>query len=444
MSRWAVIFLSVLAASGCATGAEKPNVIFIMADDLGYGDLGCFGQKLIQTPNIDRLADEGTRFTQFYAGSAVCAPTRSVLMTGLHTGHTRVRNNKSPVYPAPEGRVPLLPENVTVAEVFKQVGYATGIVGKWGLGDPGTTGIPNKQGFDFWFGYLNQKRAHTYYPDYIWRNETKYHLPGNLDKRNEQWTHNLMTAEALRFVERNKDQPFFLYLPYTIPHGAYEIPSDAPYSDRKWEGHQKNYAAMVTRMDRDIGLLMKRLKELGLDDNTLVFFTSDNGSVSLDDGKLGLFNSNGPFHGKKGTVLEGGIRAPLIARWPGKVKAGATSEHVWAMWDFLPTMADLIGAKSPANVDGVSKLPTLLGKTQKQEKFLYWEFARGRGFDQAVRMGDWKGLRTDFGVLKLFDLSKDIAESEDVASAHPDVVSEIETYLETARAPSKEWPTKWD
>jgi len=436
------ILPAMLIALTCSltSAAEKPNVIFIMADDLGYGDLGCFGQKLIQTPNIDRLADEGTRFTQFYAGSAVCAPTRSVLMTGLHTGHTRVRGNKSPVYRAPEGRVPLLPENVTVAEVFKQAGYATGIVGKWGLGEPGTTGIPNKQGFDFWFGYLNQKRAHTYYPDYIWRNETKYHLPGNLDKRNEQWTHSLMTAEALAFVERNKSRPFFLYLPYTIPHGDYQIPSNAPYAEKDWEGHQKNYAAMVTRMDRDIGLLMDRLKGFGIDDNTLVFFTSDNGSVSLDDGKLGLFNSNGSFHGKKGTVYEGGLRVPLVARWPGKVKAGATSEHVWAMWDFLPTMANLINAKPPAKLDGVSKLPTLLGKTQKQEKFLYWEYGRY----QAVRMGDWKGIRKETDALQLFDLSKDIAESEDVAGAHRDVVAEIEAYLETARFASKEWPTAWD
>jgi arylsulfatase A-like enzyme len=423
---------------------EKSNVIFIMADDLGYGDLGCFGQKLIQTPNIDQLAREGTRFTQFYAGSAVCAPTRCALMTGLHSGHGRVRNNKSPVYPAPEGRVPLLPEDVTVAEVFKQAGYATGMVGKWGLGDPGTTGVPNKQGFDYWFGYLNQKRAHTYYPDYVWQNETKFFLPGNLDGRRDQWTPDLMTSEALTFVERNKDRPFFLYLPYTIPHGAYEIASDAPYSDRDWEDPQKKYAAMITRMDRDIGLLMKRLSELGLDDRTLVLFTSDNGTVSLDDGKLGLFNGNGPFSGTKGTVREGGIRAPLIARWPRRIDAGATSEHVWAMWDFLPTMADLIGVKPPEKIDGVSKLPALLGREQKQEKFLYWEYGGQKHLDQAVRMGDWKAIRSDFGALQLYDLSVDVAESRDVAADHADVVAEIEGFLETARMPSKEWPTEWD
>jgi arylsulfatase A-like enzyme len=249
-----------------------------------------------------------------------------------------------------------------------------------------------------------------------------------------------MTAEAMAFVERNRNRPFFLYLPYTIPHGAYQIPSDAPYSDRPWAGHQKNYAAMVTRMDRDIGLWMSRLKELGIDEKTLVFFTSDNGTVSLDDGKLGLFNGNGPFRGKKGTVYEGGIRVPLVVRWPGKVKAGATSTHVWAMWDFLPTMADLIDATPPAKLDGVSKLPTLQGKEQRQEKYLYWEF----GNHQAVRMGDWKGIRKDNDALQLFDLSKDVGESRDVAGAHPEVVADIEDYLKTARIPSKEWPTKWD
>jgi len=416
-----------------AAAADRPNIIFIMADDLGYGDVGCYGQRRIQTPNIDRLAAEGMRFTQFYSGCTVCAPARSVLMTGQHTGHTWVRGN----FGAKGGRVPLRAEDVTVAEVLKQAGYTTGIVGKWGLGEPGTTGIPNRQGFDYWFGYLNQRNAHSYYPPYLWRNEEKYPLPGNANGQRKQYTHDLMTREALAFIERSKGKPFFLYLPYTIPHGAYEIPGDEPYSGEDWPRKLKNLAAMITRMDRDIGKLMQLLKDLGLDARTLVFFCSDNGPALVEE----RFDSNGPLRGMKRDLYEGGIRVPMIARWPGRIKAGSVSHQVWAMWDFLPTAAELAGLKPPPDIDGLSMLNALLGKEQRSHEFLYWEFPKD-GLWQAVRMGDWKAVRRNFGKLELYDLRTDQGETRDVADRNPQVVTRIEAYLKRARTESEHWPTR--
>jgi len=405
MRRLVLLLVWVLCVSAIAA-ADGPNIIYIMADDLGYGDLGCYGQKLIKTPHIDRMAAEGLRFTDFYSGSTVCAPTRSCLMTGLHTGHTRVRGNKS----MEDKRVPLLGEDVTVAEVLKQAGYVTGIIGKWGLGDPGTTGVPNRQGFDYWFGYLNQQKAHSYYPPYLWRNEEKYLLPGNEDGQRKQYSHDLFTAEALAFIKQNKGKRFFLYLPYTIPHGDYEIPSDEPYSGRDWPEESKNRAAMITLMDRDVGRIFKLLNDLGLDSKTLVFFCSDNGPPKFEE----LFDSNGPLRGIKRDMYEGGIRVPMIVRWPGKVKAGAVSDQVWAMWDFLPTAAELAGVKPPGDIDGMSMLNALLGKKQKSHEFLYWEFLRYGVFYQAVRMGNFKAVRKDFSKLELYDLSKDLGEKNDV------------------------------
>lgn len=426
-----------------ASADEKPNIIYIMADDLGYGDLGCYGQEQILTPRLDRMADEGLRFTQFYAGSTVCAPTRSVLMTGQHTGHTWIRGNMSRImHDQHEGRIPLRPEDVTVAKVLRAAGYATGAVGKWGLGEPGTTGVPNRQGFDYWFGYLNQRHAHGYYPDYLWRNETRYDLPGNRDGLEEQWSHNLQTAEALHFVERNSNRPFFLYLAYTIPHARMEIPTDAPYSDRDWPQPQKNHAAMITRMDRDIGILLDRLVELGIDKRTLVMFTSDNGPHSEDGVKPAFFNSNGPLRGIKRDLYEGGIRVPKIAWWPGHVPAGEVSDHVWAMWDFLPTAADLAGVEPPGNIDGLSMRAALLGEPAPTHEFLYWEFHEGGGMLRAVRMGDWKAVIQRDDTLELYDLATDLGETTDVADRHPEVVAKIRDYLRTARTESKYWPAR--
>ncbi|MBI4559657.1 MAG: arylsulfatase [Candidatus Hydrogenedentes bacterium] len=433
---------------------HRPNIVFILADDLGYGEVGCYGQREIRTPNLDRMAAEGVRFTQCYAGSTVCAPSRCCLMTGLHTGHAWVRGNAS---------VPLRPEDTTVARVLLGAGYTTGIIGKWGLGEPETTGVPNRQGFDYWFGYLNQHHAHNYYPDYLWRNEEKVAVPENVMSQDNvavkrgAYSHDLFTAEALSFLERGRDWPFFLYLAYTIPHAnnertkfdgnGMEVPSDAPYSKKPWPQPQKNQAAMVTRLDRDIGRLFAKLKDLGLDENTIVFFSSDNGPHREGGGDPAVLKSSGSLRGHKRDLYEGGIRVPMIARWPGRISAGTTSDQVWSFWDFLPTAAELAGAPSPPGLDGHSVVPALLGEvaaghSQQPHDFLYWEFHE-KGFLQAVRLGDWKGVRLDQGrPLELYDLRTDVSEARNVASEHPEVVAAIEEYLKSARTASPYWPKK--
>lgn len=424
---------------------NKPNIIFILTDDLGYSDLGCYGQEKIQTPNIDKIADEGMRFTQCYTGSPVCAPSRSVLMTGQHTGHTRVRGNFGKAggvlvldNGSPQRRVPLESEDVTVAEVLKQAGYVTGITGKWGLGEPETTGVPNRQGFDEWFGYLNQRRAHTYYPPYLWRNEEKVILEGNKNGQKKQYSHDMFTEFALDFIRKHNDQSFFLYLPYTIPHAKYEIPSIEPYTDKPWPKDAKVHAAMITRMDRDVGRIIRKLKELNIDEQTIVFFCSDNGAARRWEG---IFDSSGPLRGNKGDLYEGGIRTPMIVRWPGRIPNDVANEQVWYFADFLPTAIELAEVEPPPNIDGVSILPTLLGKEQNLEnRFLYWEHFGG-GFKQAVRIGDWKAIRSGLDKpLELFNLAKDLGEEHNVAAEHPDMVRKIEAYLETARTESECWP----
>ena len=445
---------AMLSTSGCKNGLsgignspKKPNIIFIMADDLGYGDLGCYGQKHIRTPNIDKLSVEGMRFTDCYTGSTVCAPSRSVLMTGQHTGHTRVRNNMGKVggvlvtdNGSPQKRVPLEAKDVTVAEVLKQAGYATGITGKWGLAEPDTDGLPTRQGFDEWLGYLNQRRAHTYYPPYLWRNEEKMILKSNAGGKKGQYSHDMFTEFALDFVRRHKAGPFFLYLPYTIPHAKYEIPSIEPYADKSWPGDAKVHAAMITRMDGDIGRIMKLLKELYIDERTLVFFCSDNGAAKRWDG---IFDSSGPLRGHKSDLYEGGIRTPMIARWPAKVPAGKTSNSPWYFADVMPTFAEIAGATPPSNIDGISILPTLLGRRQKtDDRFLYWEFPAGK-FQQAVRWRNYKAVRLAPGKpLELYDLTRDIAEKNDIAKENPEVIEKIEKYLKTARTESPNWPVK--
>ena len=424
-----------------AEAADKPNIIFIMADDLGYGDLGSFGQTEIQTPHLDRMAKEGTRFTHAYAGSPVCAPSRSVLMTGLHTGHTTVRGNFGKYgvkgLGGGDGRVPLNAEDVTVAEVLKEAGYVTGMTGKWGLGEPGTTGHPNDQGFDEWFGYLNQRRAHSYYPDFIWRNKERVDLPGNTNGKKETYTHDLFAEFALEFVRENKGNRFFLYIPYTIPHSRYEIPDTLPYTNQPWTDDEKVHAAMVTRMDRDIGRLFALLKELGIDEETVVFFCSDNGAAQRWEGR---FDSSGSLRGRKRDMYEGGIRTPMIVRWPGKVAAGKTNDFPWYFADVLPTLADLAGARSPAGLDGISVLPSILGQAQSKDRFLYWEFFEN-GFQQVARWKDWKAVRLGLGKpLELYHLGIDQSERRDIASAHPDIIAKFESYLEGARTESINWP----
>ncbi|MEZ5426854.1 MAG: arylsulfatase [Pyrinomonadaceae bacterium] len=420
---------------------QKPNIILIYADDLGYGDLGSYGQKMIKTPNLDRLARNGIRFTDFYASAPVCAPSRASLMTGRHQGHAVIRGNNND-----RGeRVPLGPEDTTIAEVLKTVGYRTGIIGKWGLGEPETTGVPNRKGFDYFFGYLNQTRAHNYYPDFLWRNTEKVTLPKGT------YSHDLFTKEAIDFIDREKETPFFLYLAYTLPHAnneltrrtgnGMEIPSDAPYTDESWSPQQKNYAAMVSRLDRDVGRLLDLLKQLKIEKKTIVIFTSDNGPQDKNEGGYDqtLFGSNGSLRGLKRELYEGGIRMPLIVRWPGRIRSGRLSRNVWAQYDLLPTFAEIAGASPPKEIDGISMLPALFGKTRPEHKFLYWEFHEG-GFVQAVRMGKWKALRRGLkGKIELYDLAKDVKETTDVAAKNPKIVEKIAAIMQSEHAESKNW-----
>ncbi len=432
-----VLIMTIVVSSAAAAEPERPNLIFIMADDLGPFDLGCCGQKNVLTPSLDRMAAEGCRFTQCYAGAAVCAPSRSCLMTGLHTGHTRVRNNASPVGGVPpQGRVPLRDEDVTVAEVLKSAGYATGITGKWGLGEPGTSGVPNKQGFDQWLGFLNQRHAHTYYPEYVWRNEQFQIVWGNMGGYENQWIHDDFTAFGLDFIRQHREGPFFLYLAYTIPHGRYEIPDDKPYSDRPWPDSAKRYAAMVTRLDRDVGKLFALLKKLKIDERTIVFFCSDNGATYTQP----PIESAGPLRGKKGTLYEGGIRTPMIVRWPERIKPGQVSDQVWAFWDFLPTAAELAGVEPPSGIDGISMVPALLGQKQRDHEFLYWEHPSGR-YSQAVRHGPWKAVRPRWGQPpELYNLDKDLGEQNNMAAQHPEIAAKMEAFMKSARVDSEYWP----
>lgn len=430
-------WLSLAAsAPAFAQPRERPNIVWIMADDMGWGDLGCYGQKLIQTPFIDRLAAQGMRFTSAYAGSAVCAPSRSCLMTGQHSGHTRVRWNHS----VKTGeRVPLLPEDVTVAEVLHGEGYTTGIFGKWGLGEPDTTGEPNRQGFDDWYGFLNQDHAVDFYTDHLWRNGKKEPVPGNQNGARGAYATDLFTREALRFIRVNRWNPFFLYLTYTAPHVKLEVPSQGVYKDKPWSEDDKNYAAMITHMDHGIGQVIDLLNRLRLSGRTLVIFTSDNGAGHKAG--LPLFHGTGPFRGAKGEPYEGGLRVPMIARWPGRIEAGAVSDYPWAFWDLLPTAAELAGAKAPKEVDGVSVLPVLLGKAETPKReYLYWE-SHQKGFHQAIRVGNWKGVRHGLaGPLELYDLAADVGEKSDVAARHGEVVSRLTALLNAARTENADYP----
>jgi arylsulfatase A-like enzyme len=442
--------LAVVNPAGAADQpARKPNIVFILADDLGYGDLGCYGQKRIQTPNLDRMASEGLRFTQFYAGSTVCAPSRCALMTGLHTGHCLIRGN---------ARENLRPEDVTVARVFKDAGYTTGLVGKWGLGHEGSTGVPTKQGFDYFYGYLDQVHAHNYYPSFLMRNEERVPLknvvpgPGEFGKgvatTKAEYSGDLLAAEAVAFIDRNKDRPFFLYFAPTIPHAnneagkqGMEVPDYGIYKDKDWPDPQKGHAAMITRLDADIGRLFAGLKKHGIDENTLVIFTSDNGPHREGGNDPDFNRSHGPLRGIKRDLYEGGIRVPMIARWPGRIAAGTTTDCVAAFWDVMPTLADLAGAKTPSGIDGQSFVPTLRGDKDKQAQHesLYWAFYE-RGGARAVRAGKWKAVEQPmYTPIRLYDLDMDLGEKDDVAAKHPDVVARLRKIMDESNTPSARW-----
>jgi arylsulfatase A-like enzyme len=435
---------STAAFSLSAQRPAKPNIVLILADDLGYGDLGCYGQKQIATPNLDRLAAEGIRFTQAYAGSTVCAPSRCVLMTGLHTGHAYVRGNRYP-------DLPLRPQDLTLTEILKKGGYHTALYGKWSLGGLSTTGYPTRRGFDEWFGYFSQTQAHDYYPYLLLEGEREYLVRGNFGARKTVWVHDLFTERALEFIRRRR-QPFFLHLCWTIPHAnnevgrdtgnGMEVPSDAPYSDRSWPQPEKNFAAMITRMDADVGKIMAALRETEQEENTIVIFTSDNGPHREGGHDPDFFDSNGPLRGIKRDLYEGGIRVPMIVRWPARIKPGQVSDQVWAFWDLLPTLAEAADLPVPSGLDGISMLPAWLGKPQRNHEYLYWEFHEG-GFKQAVRMGDWKGVRPAPGKpLELYDLRTDVGETRNVAAQHPDVVARMEKILAGARTESAEFPVR--
>lgn len=439
--------LSALAAS--AAGQQRrgrPNIIYIFADDLGYGNLGCYGQKRIRTPHLDRMAAEGIRFTQAYASATVCAPSRCGLMTGKHTGHATVRGNAWPE----QG---LLKSELSVAQVLRQAGYRTALVGKWGLGGHDTDSHPNDKGFDVFFGYLNQVFAHNSFPEHIWDNKIELFLKENWFNGRKVFTNDLFTERAIDFVDKQgADQPFYLYLAYTTPHANNErgqvdsngmdSPDFGPYANEDWPDAEQAFAAIITRMDADIGRLFAKLKEKGMDENTLVFFSSDNGPHREGHHNPEFFDDNGPLRGIKRDLYEGGIRVPAIARWPGTIQAGQVSDFVWAGWDFLPTAAELAGARPPKDIDGVSIVPVLTGKSAPPKRdYLYWEFHE-RGFHQAVRQGDWKLVRQGPAFkTELFNLKDDIGETRDLAAQHLDIVKKMEVLFRTARTENPKFPT---
>jgi arylsulfatase A-like enzyme len=454
--------LALVSAAVAASG-RQPNILLIVADDLGYGELGSYGQQRIATPELDRLAEEGMRFTQFYAGSAVCAPSRSVLMTGKHAGHTTVRGN-SPVLNFPGQQ--LQADDVTVAAVLKRAGYRTALIGKWGLGGTGTSGAPLRQGFDEFFGFLSQTHAHNHFPDHLWRNEEKVVLANDLvpmgkvpgvgyATKRQEYANDLFFAEAERFVERNKNAPFFLYLALTLPHAnneraealgdGQEVPDYGVYEKEPWADSAKGQAAMITRMDQGVGGVLRRLRELGIERDTLVIFTSDNGPHR--EGGPGydaeFFDANGPWRGIKRDLTEGGIRVPFIARWPGAIPAGAVSAVVGHFADFLPTAAELVASESSADTDGISLAAVLRGEAAqlRPREHLYWELYEPT-FHQAVLLdGRWKAFRGRAGkaAFELYDLANDAMEERDVSQDHPVLVERAIRVMDEAHVPNAWW-----
>ena len=458
----AILIAGLACMAGICHAASKPNVIYILADDLGYGDLSAYGQKHFTTPHIDALAKKGMMFKQHYSSAPVCAPARGALMTGLHTGHGAVRGNYEV---RPEGQYPMPADTFTLAHLFKKAGYVTGAFGKWGLGAPGSASEPLKMGFDRFYGFNCQRLAHHYYPYFLWNDNQRDMLWGNFGMETNEYAPDLIQQQALRFVETHKDRPFFLYYPMIQPHAEMFAPEkyiakyrgkflpEKPYKGvdggpgfRSYSyGSQAEphaaFAAMVETMDEDVGELMAKLQELGIADKTLVIFTSDNGPHQEAGHDPDYFNSSGGLRGYKRDLYEGGIRVPMIAAWPGKIPAGSVTEHVSAFHDVLPTMADLTGQPTPAGIDGISFLSTLLQQDgQRAHDYLYWEFHE-QGGRVAIRKGDWKGVRYEVSKdadspLELYDLSKDPGEKNNIAEKHPEIVRELDALLKGARTVS--------
>ena len=441
----------------------KPNIIYILADDLGYGDLSSYGQQKFNTPNIDKLASQGMLFTQYYSGSTVCAPSRSAFLTGMHTGHTFIRGNKEI---QPEGQFPIPDNTNTLAELLKEAGYVTGAFGKWGLGFPGSEGDPVNQGFDIFYGYNCQRLGHKYYPDHLWSNRDSIVIPENKNFANKVYAPTLIHEKTLQFIEQNKDKPFFAYVASIIPHAELAAPEEIMKKyrnkflpEKAYDGNFTNdeyrnggyepqkeshaaFAAMVDLLDKQVGEIMNKVNELGIADNTIIVFTSDNGPHTEGGADPDYFNSNGPLKGFKRDLYEGGIRVPMIVKWPGKIKEGSKSELISAAWDIFPTVSEMLGLKTPKGLDGISILPELLGnkENQKQHEYLYWEFHE-KGGRQAVRMGDWKAVKYNVfkkpnAPIELYNLSNDIGEKKNVAAQNPQIVKKMEGLLKSARTQS--------
>lgn len=469
LARHIIPFILVISFISCKEKTEPtvkntlPNIIYILADDLGYGDLSCYGQKKFKTPHIDKLASQGMLFTQHYSGSTVCAPSRSALLTGMHTGHTMIRGNKEV---RPEGQYPISDDTYTIAEEMKKAGYTTGAFGKWGLGFPGSSGDPTNQGFDTFFGYNCQRLGHNYYPRHLWHNRDSILLKENYGKKKGVYAPSLIHEKTLEFIDNNKKNPFFLYVASIIPHAELTAPenilkkfrgkylpekefkgvdSGPNYRNGGYESQDEShaaFAAMVNILDTQVGDIMKKLEDSGIADNTIIIFTSDNGPHVEGGADPVYFDSNGPLKGTKRDLYEGGIRVPMIVSWPGKTIPNSKTDHISAFWDIFPTFTDIVKAENPKNIDGISMLPLLLGDTdnQKEHDYLYWEFHE-RGGRQAIRKGQWKAVK--YNVFKnpnapfeLYNLSEDIGEERNVANEHPDVLEEMENILKGARTPS--------
>ncbi|MCG8525066.1 MAG: arylsulfatase [Opitutales bacterium] len=469
------ISLALAAALFATAKSDQPNIIFILADDIGYNDLSMFGQTAFETPELDRMANEGIRFTDFYAGSAVCAPSRSVLLTGLHQGNTSIRANTMNIIneDGTPGATPKSfdPEDVTIGEVLKTVGYQTGIIGKWGLGELNDTGHPNKQGFDYFFGFLNHVHAHNHFTDHLYRNYERVDIPENevievdcsychkfnftgvVSTVREVYVDDLIRDESLAFIERNKKKPFFLYVSLISPHAnneaeqvdwahGLEVPDYGPFENKDWPDTAKGYAEMMRRVDETAGAIRIKVEELGIADNTIIMFSGDNGPHQEGGNNPDFFDSNGALRGIKRDLYEGGIRMPTLAWGPGIVPQGVVSDHIAYFGDLMTTYAELAGAEAPENLDSLSFAPTLTGDFKKQEEpdYIYWEFY-GHGSSQAVRMDQWKAVRIplESGPIELYDLSKDLSEENDVAADHPELVAKIDKIMAANHHPSPSW-----